>query len=201
MKIKSDNRKQIDWSRYKPDFSSFDNFINTWLGASTMFVLCWVASYFVWDYSIVVSFIFFGFANAFLFAKKDNIPEKIVLAIIIGLVFSWMASANILTHNNQIKETNVKYDKIEYIDSTEKMIVHITEPIKKVLVISDLKSEAYFTVKGRQDINVSILYQPNSDLYDYVDDEITDHDYYFKFKDGDLEWKSSVPVTKNEKWF
>jgi hypothetical protein len=202
MKVKSDNKKSINWSKYKPtmNFSNLDSFLKTWLGAWTILIICWVGAYYVWDYDGLLSVILWVISGIFLTSRKDDIGEKIGFSIFLTLLVMWIATADMITVKDKVTTTIVKYEKIEYIDSTEKIIIHAKEPINKVIVVDSMSSEQYYTVKGKQDLNVSILYEPASDWYDYKNGEIGEHQYNYVIKDGVVDWKSRR-FEKDEKWF
>ena len=202
MKVKSDNKKQINWKKYTPtiDLSSIDYFLKTWLGALTFFTICIIVGYYVWDYSGMLSFMFWVVGIFFITYRKDYLAEKIGFSIFIILLIIWAGTVNMFSINSKSKSTIVKYDNIEYIDSKEKIVIHAQEPINKVIVIDSISAEQYYTIKGKQDLNVSIFYKPQADYYDYKKDIVSEHLYHYVIKDGDLDWKSRE-IEKKEKWF
>ena len=202
MKIKSDNKNKINWCKYKPtmDFRSLDDFLKTWIGVLSFFVICCILAIFVWEYNALHTFLIVMFGSTIVFMRKDFLGEKLAMSTFVILITMWLATANMIALEDKKVSTIVKYDKIEYTDSTEKVIIHATEPIKKVIVLDTLSTEQYYTIKGKQDLNVSILYSPSSDFYDYKKGVVSEYRYNYLIKDDGIDWKSRL-IEKDEKWF
>ena len=202
MRIKSDNKKSINWNKYKPtmDFSSIGGFLQTTWGALIFAFVCYGIGFYVWETSGLIALIIMGVGVSFFLNRKDSIGDRIGMSIVIATVFVILATTNIFENKKLNTETIVKYDKIDYIDSTEKMIIYAVEPIKQTIVINKLTTETYFTVKNSKDINVSIVYTPMSDYYDYKSGKISEHDYNYKINYDGKVWEG-YSFEKDEKWF
>jgi hypothetical protein len=84
-------------------------------------------------------------------------------------------------------ESNVKYNKVEFIDSTEKIVIDVVEPMKRVIILPNIKTQEYFSIRSayaNNDINITITYTPESDFYDKKQGIISEHNYYYTINYG-----------------
>lgn len=206
MKIKSDekkNKKPINWNgvKWKPSSGwSVDGFLQTTWGALLFAIICYVVGFFVWDTNALLSFIIMGIGVTFFLNRKDSFGEKIGFSVVVVLVFMIFATVDLMNNEKLNTETIVKYDKVEFIDSTEKLIIYAVEPVKQTIVINKMSTEQYFTVKNSTDLNISIVYTPKSDYYDYKAGKISEHNYKYKIAYDGKVWES-YSFEKDEKWF
>ena len=183
MNIKSNSKKPSKVTSFFKSTWSLIKDIVSGLGTSKYFVfflIMTISSYFAWDYSGMLS-VWLALMAIIIPMQRDTwepMADHILLIIISSLVFIILSSMNVFDKENQI--INVEYSKIEFTDSTERMVVYMSKPVKRVEVVADWTSSDYYTAKSNKDsIKIWITETASFDHIDKVanDNHIEEYNY------------------------
>lgn len=122
----------------------------------------------------------------------------------VNIVSIELSQIDVINDIEKDKVTSVKYSNIEYIDSTEKIIVSGVYPINGILVLDNLSSKQYYTLRNKQDVNISIISKEYYDFFDFIeqlDENIsTPSTYSYKLEIPEVSWSNKLPDS-NKKLF
>lgn len=117
-----------------------------------------VGAYYAWSYSGILT-LWLVVIGIWINVLKDNYDartEQVITVVLTTFALLILSSTNVYSIDN--KEIDVNYSKLEFTDSTERMVVHMIVPHKRVEVISNWSSSDYYTAKTNKDsVKIKII--------------------------------------------
>ena len=124
-----------------------------------------IAAYFMWDYSGMIA-LFFVVLGGILIVQDQwgdiGIGARLSFTLIAVVIVFWMGLSDV--YFTQEKTIKVKYSKLIFTDSTEKIIIFMTYPEKRT-VNQPLNTTQYYTLKDQED-NIT-MYITEKGTYDH----------------------------------
>jgi len=161
-----------------------------------VFLMFTFLSNYVWSYSGIISVFIFAVGIGYLFGSDYDNESKTVFIIITSIILFGFSTMNIYSIN--YKPIKVKYSKVSFTDSTEKIVFYMTYPTHDTIVLTPSTKKYYTAREIGKDFNLTITTKGEFDHISKLrgNNTIEKYTYTLNVKSGNFnlstKWKEST---------
>lgn len=183
MNIKSDNKERFDYSKFFSDMGkTFQKSYMRGMLISLLMLMAWIS----WTTFSGLLAVWIGILSTILLLnRKESYLDNFGISLIFFVGLAVLGTANV--YNTEPIEKTMKIEKYEFMPQSEKLVVTISEPSKRVLILNKMDSKQFFTLRNEDGKTMTGVIKKEFS-YDHWDKIL------YKSEPSDNQWRVSIDI-------